>query len=112
MTIMNVGRDLSGNSLFAPKFSDSMQRTTLAVGVAQSFTVPTNAENFIAIFSYEPGSIVWVSNNGTATDSSSSVAGTVCSLNPSARKVSGGSAISMFTPDTSTRVGIEFYVQQ
>ena len=56
---------------------------------------------YIAIFSYEPGSQVWVADNATAAiPVGASFASTTSELNPSARVVNAGDVVHFFTPDS------------
>jgi hypothetical protein len=111
MTVkFNMTRDISGATSFGlpfPKLVDQASfNTTLAVGVAQSVTVPGSHKRWIAIFSYQPGSTVWVANNETAAVPGGAFAVTASELNPVAREVEEGDVISFITPDTTSQIGV------
>lgn len=110
-TKFNLTRDVNGYNGFGLPFSINGYSTELAANVAQSVTVPVTYSNWIAIFSYTPGSNIWVNGVTTAAVPGSSFAATTSQLNPSARAVKGGSTISFITSDsTSPQVGVSFYV--
>ena len=108
-TLLNMGRDVQGYNAYAPFFAVDGQSTTLSANAAQNFTVPSNFENWIAVFSYEPGSNVWVANNTTAAVPSTSFAATVSQLNPAARWVNAGDVLSFITGDATALVGVSLY---
>jgi|ERR1700761_1866882 len=119
-TKFNLSRDINGFNGFGVPFSDTLYATNLTTGAAQSLAVPLvmgmggngiyNGPEYIAIFSFEPGSNVWVSNGGTAATPGSSFALSTSELNPAARFVKGGDILSFITPDSSAYVGVAFYV--
>lgn len=104
-------RDIAGLNGFGIAPTYDMQSGLLAVGVAQSITVPDNYPWWIAIFSYTPGASVWVSFTTTAVAPTGAAGSTASALNPSARRVAAGSTISLITADgTSPAFSIEFQV--
>lgn len=108
--LFSMTADINGRTGFGIKFSNNNQNTDLATGVAQTFTVPGDSfSEWEAIFSYEPGSRVWVAYNTTATVPGGSVANTASCLLPCVRTVRGGDTISCITPDASAEVGISYY---
>lgn len=119
-TKFNLVRDINGFNGFGVAFSDALYDTTLAIGVAQSLTVPVSmgmggnglysGPEYIAIFSFQPGSNVWVADNFTATVPGASFAATNSELNPAARLVKGGDVLSFITGDSTALVGVAFYV--
>lgn len=108
-TIFNMTRDINGFNGFGLEFADDNQKTTLAVGVEQHFTVSSNYSTWLAVFSFEPGSSVWVANNETAAVPSGSFSSTDSQLNPSARKVFGGDVLSFISNNTTAEIGVSLY---
>src|ERR1041385_845810 len=108
-TLFNMIRDINGYNGFGLPFSVDNKSTTLLAGFEQNFTVPSNFENWILIFSFSPGSSVWVANNVTASTPGVSFSDTLSELNPSARGVKGGDVISFVTSDTSVEIGVSLY---
>ena len=111
-TKFNMIRDISGYNGFGIIPTYDIQATSLAASTAQTFTVPDNYPNWIAIFSYTPGSDVFVDFSGaTATVPGSTVGAVTVALNPSARAVKGGSTFSAISPDyTSPFICVEFQI--
>jgi len=104
-------RDVSGDNGFGLPFAQDAWNTYLAANAEQNFTVPANYEWWIAIFSYTPGSNIWVADNTTAAVAGSSFATTTSELNPAARLVKSGDVLSFITADTtSPNVSVIFYV--
>lgn len=106
-----MSRDINGYNGFGLPFSVDGAFTTLAQNVAQSFTVPSDYPNWIAVFSYSVGSNVFVNGMGTATVPGGTVTDSTSQLNPVARAVKGGQTISVITPDTAAYVQISYYVK-
>jgi hypothetical protein len=110
-TKFSMVRDINGYNGFGILPTYDIQGTSLAVSAAQSFTVPSDYPNWIAIFTYTPGSNIWVSFTTTATVATTSVTSLTSVLNPSARQVKGGSTISVITADaTLPFVCVEFQI--
>ena len=104
-------RDINGYNGFGLPFSNSNYSATIT-GAATTLTVPTNTKHtqLLAVFTFEPGASVWVSNNNTATiPAGATFAATNSDLNPSARVVNEGDVLSFITSNTSTLVGVTFY---
>jgi hypothetical protein len=102
-------RDVNGYNGFGLIPAEDKYSTTLAATVAQTFTVPDNFQNWIAVFSFEPGSSVWVAHNTTATLPGGSVASSVSELNPTVWQVKGGDTISAISNNTTAEIGVKFY---
>lgn len=89
-TKLNFGRDVQGYNSYAPAPSTNMYSATLAAGGSSSITLPTNVPYWIAAFSYQPGSDIWVSYSTSGASSAAApagatFAGTTSELNPGAR---------------------------
>jgi hypothetical protein len=109
-TKFNMTKDVAGYNGFGVMFADDGYQTTLATGVAQTRTVPSNYPNWLAVFSYTPGTNVWV-GNGTTAVATGAFTATTADLNPSARYVTAGQTLTFITSDTtSPQVKVSFYV--
>lgn len=117
-----LSRDVNGYNGFGLKFTDTAYSCTLATSTDTSLAIPEyasiggaayygNAEpKLIAIFSYDPGSSVWVAKNTAASvPAGSSFAATASELNPSAREVSGGDVLHFFSAGTTINVSVSLY---
>lgn len=110
-TIFNMTRDVGGYNGFGIRFAIDGYKGVLAVGVEQHLTVPSNYPNWIAVFSYTPGSNIWVDGTTTAVAPTGAFVATTADLNPSARFVIAGQTLSFITSDTtSPQVKVSFYV--
>ena len=107
----SLTRDVNGYNGFGLQFSDTKFNATIAQSTDTTLTIGGNAvmggiaqpsvNKYIAIFSYEPGSQVWVADNATAAiPAGASFASTTSELNPSARVVNAGDVVHFFTPDS------------
>ena len=109
-TIANFNRDVGGAVAYAPKFGTDNYSSELTVGLEATVTVPDNYDNWIASFAYQPGTVVWVANNATATvPAGATLAATNSELNPSQKSVHKGDVIHMISPNMTAQVGIVFY---
>lgn len=107
----NMTKDVAGYNGFGIKPTTDIRATSLAANSAQSVTVPSNYGNWIAIFTYTPGSNVWVSFSGTAAVATTSFTSGISVLNPAARAVVAGQTISFITSDaTSPFICVEFQI--
>ena len=113
MTFFSMSRDINGYVGFGLPFSNEKYNTILSSGSAQTLTVPSSSnatyQKVLAVFSFEPGSVVWVSNNETAAVPGSSFASATSELNPAARLVNAGDVLSFITDNTTSEVGVTFY---
>lgn len=101
-TKFNLTKDIAGYNGFGIVFAQDGQATSLAANAEQHFVVPSNYSNWIAIFSYTPGSNIWVDGITTAAVPSTTFGATTAELNPSARAVVAGQTLSFITADTTT----------
>lgn len=110
MTKLLLTRDQAGYNTFGLPFSSQKFDTTLAIGVEQTLTAPTNnVLGYLAIFSYEPGAKVWVALGATATVPGVAFGATDSELNPTAREVPVGSVLHFITNDATAEIGVAFY---
>jgi hypothetical protein len=107
ITKETLGTDINGKVDFSlPKMSYG-QGTTLAAGVAQTFTTPANFNR--VFFSYSVGTDVFVAIDNTAAVFGGAVANTTSELNPAVRQLSiaGGQTISVISP-AAAYVGLRY----
>lgn len=107
-------RDINSYNGFGLPFSTDKYSTTLSAGSEQTMTAPKSpypdCPNILAIFSFSPGSSVWVSNNATAVVPGGSFSSVSSELNPAARSVKGGDILHFITSDDGgDEVGVSFY---
>jgi len=113
-------RDINGYVGFGLPFSEMTFQATLATSTNTTLTVPTSlslgrqgnttSAQFIAIFSFDPGTSVWVSNNTTANSpAGASFVQTNSQLNPAARTVKAGDILNFYTPGIGVSVNVSFY---
>lgn len=117
----SLTKDINGYNGFGLQFSDTKYSATVAQSSDTTLTIGGNAamgavaatthNKYIVIFSYEPGSQVWVALNETAAiPVGATFAATDSELNPSARQVQTGDVIHFFTPDaTGAEVSVAVY---
>lgn len=104
-------RDVGGYNGFGIQPTYDIQGCSLAASVAQTFTVPNNAQNWIAIFSYTPGATFFVNFTTTATLPTGTVGAVTNALNPAGRALVGGTTFSVITPDaTNPYITVEYQI--
>lgn len=110
-TLLEFGRDVQGYNAYAPATAADKWSATIASGTATSITVPANYSTWVAVFSYQSGTDIWVDLTGAtaAVPGGSTLAKTTAELNPAARTVYAGNSISIITDDTTADVGIALY---
>lgn len=111
-------RDINGYNGFGLQFSDSKYGVLLVQDVEQTLTIPVNPDgmykNYLAIFSVEPGTNIWIALNSTAAYPSGAIASISSELNPTARYIKGDGeqVLHFITPDTQAKLGIALYAVQ
>jgi len=110
-TLLNFGRDVQGYNAYAPSRSKDIWKANLASGAESHFTVPSNHEVWIAVFSIQPGTDVWVDLSGAtaAAPATGTLTSTTAELNPGSRTVYAGDLVSMITDNTSAEVSVALY---
>lgn len=100
--------DTQGQNAFAPKFTATNQATTLDPASEQHFTVPSDFDKWVAIFSYSAGSDVFVACNETAAIPESTFEETASVLLPAVRFVNAGDVLSFISAESAI-VGVSLY---
>jgi hypothetical protein len=110
-TKFNMTKDVAGYNGFGVMFATDGFKGLLATSTEQHVTVPANYPYWLAVFSYTPGSNVWVDINATAAVPVGAFTATTSDLNPSARLVQAGDTLSFITSDVAgAQVKVSFYV--
>jgi hypothetical protein len=109
-TQLLMQRDVAGENTFGLIPTDKKFKNILAVGVAKTVTVPTDANKFLAIFSSQPGTSVWWALNATATlPTAGEFVASNAEQDPSSWVVENGDTISAITNSATAEVGVKFY---
>ncbi len=109
-TLFNMTRDINGYNGFGLPFSINKVSAELAQDDDTTATVPSYADHYIAIMSYQPGASVWVAKNETAErPGGATFDDTTSELNPVARYVAAGDVLHFLTGDTTALVSVIFY---
>jgi hypothetical protein len=110
-TKFNMTRDVAGYNGFGVQWPQDGESALLAANTEQHITVPSNYPNWLAVFSYTPGSNIWVDGTTTAVVPTGAFSATTAELNPSARQVTAGQVLSFITSDTGTpQVKVSYFV--
>lgn len=113
MAVNNLifGRDVQGYNAYAPQDASIKYSATLTNGSATSITVPKSYPSWVAAFSIQPGSNVYVDFTGAtaAIPVGATLASTTSSLNPGQRTVFSGGTISVITDNTTADIVIELW---
>lgn len=110
-TKLIFGRDVQGYNAYAPPFSKDKFSATIASNGNSTITIPSNFQNWIIAFSFEPGATCWVAHNTTAAPPvGTSFASTTSELNPGSRSVNAGDTINIYNHGVDAAdVGIILY---
>ncbi len=109
-TVLNFGRDVQGYNAYAPPFSTDKFSATIANGVEQTFTVPSNYKTWIVSIVPNSGGNIFVARNQTAAiPAGATFAATNSEQNPGPRTVYAGDVIHVITDDTSVDVSAILY---
>ena len=100
-TKLSLTKDINGYNAFGLLPTQDIYAGSLAVSTEQHFTVPSNNEYWLAIFTFTSGANIWVDFITTATVPSSTVGAVSTVLNPAGRQVKAGTVISMITGDST-----------
>ena len=103
-TLLSFGRDIQGYNAFAAPVSSDKFSATLASAGNSTITLPPTSQNWIVSFSYQPGSDIWVSYNGTAA---APVGSTFASSN--SELLPGSRKLPAFQNNGTTPTTINFY---
>ncbi|MFA6080757.1 MAG: hypothetical protein WC753_04775 [Candidatus Gracilibacteria bacterium] len=122
MTAANLLKDISGTNTFGLTFSANKYSASLAASTDTTLTVPAispmgNANaygnsipNLMAVFTFEPGAIVWVAVGATAAvPVAASFGATSSEMNPAVRYVKSGDVLHFFCATANTDVSVMFY---
>ena len=109
-TLLSFGRDSQGFNAYAPRPATNAFSVTLAADTAASFTVPSNYQNWIVVFSVSPTASVWFDFTGAtaAVPAGNTFAATTAERNPAARTLVAGNAISVISANAQD-VGVTLY---
>jgi len=113
-TLLSFGRDIQGQNAYAPISAEDKWFSLLFNGTEASITVPDNYENWIVVFSIQPGTAVWVDLSGATAvvPTLNTLEPCTVELNPAARRVQAGDKISMITSNAQAQVGVMLYAIQ
>jgi hypothetical protein len=108
-------RDINGYNGFGLPFSDTNYQVVLQAASNKTLLVPLSPypefPHMMVVFSYDPGSRVWVANNTAATTpSTGAFAATQSQLLPGGRIVKSGDTLNFITDQPLVVVGVSFYV--
>jgi hypothetical protein len=109
ITKFKMIRDIAGYNGFGLTFTEWNYNIVLASGSTKTLTIPEEDERYIAIFSFEPGSTVYVANNDTAAIPGASFAKSSSQLNPVGRWVKAGDVLSFITSNTNADICVQLY---
>lgn len=114
MTILNLNTDAKGTNTYGrvPAATKHSAAITATAGEA-TITVPSSAKKWVAIFSYEPGSSVWVSVNTAAIVAvGTTFSATDSELNPVAYQLNAADVIHCLTSNVTASIGVSLYALQ
>lgn len=103
-------KDINGNVNYSIEPALIKYGCLLSAGLPASFTLPTEYKRYDVLFNYKPGTRVFVAINEEAGFGGDSAFVSVnAMLNPSVRRIPGGSSVYVRTPDDLTDVWVEIY---
>lgn len=107
----NTFRDGSGSAAYAPLLTHvNKTQTTLLAGIEQTFTMPTDAKNYVVLFGYNQGATVFIGWGSSAISTpGASFSSTTADINPQARTVPGGTILRFKTIDVQAFLTVDWY---
>ncbi len=111
-TKFSMIRDINGYNGFGLIQSDTMYGVLLSTSAVQNMIVSGPEAEYLAIFTYQPASNVFVTISDTGVNAvifSGTLNPVVSEINPVARRVKVGGTISLITPDATAYVGVTLY---
>ncbi len=113
ITVLNLAKDVNGFNSYVRPAPNYVFSTTLIQDEEQNFTVPpldnASYKSIKVIFSFAPGSQIWVAVNDTAELPGASFSLGISELNPTSYWVSPGDVISFITSDASDTLSAALY---
>lgn len=110
MTQLNFARDVQGFNTYAPAQPDLIYSATLVNGASDSITIPSTYENWILAVSYQPGTVTYMSVNGTAAaPAGGTFAASVSELNAPVRRVQAGDVVDFLTSSATADVTVSLW---
>jgi hypothetical protein len=100
-TKLSLTRDINGYNAFGIIPTYDVYACSLTAAAEQNITVPSNYEFWLAVFTYSPGSNIWVDFTDTAAVPGGTIGLVSAVLNPAGRQVKAGSTISFITSDAT-----------
>lgn len=103
-------RDINGYNGFGRRPPTLIWNATLIANTATNFTLPSSYQNWIVLFSVEPGSNVWICINDTAAvPAGNTLVAATSELIPSAYQLVAGDIVSVISPDVTTNFSAAAY---
>lgn len=109
MTTLNLTRDVTGAVTYSRYPAEYLQRRELDASTAYTYTVYGEHQVYNVLFSYTPGSSVFVKKNGTATLPTTTPDNDTSELNPSCWTIKQGETISFITADSNVAFTASHY---
>lgn len=109
MATLLITRDASGVPAWGLEFSSDAWNVQLSTGVEETITAPTsNTKGYLAVFSFEPGTSVWVSLE-SITLPTGTPARAYAQLNPGPKQIPAGATLYFKTANSTADIGVAFY---
>ena len=113
ITRFKMIRDINGFNGFGVVFSNTNYKALLSGNVIETLIMPPTQDatypNIFAIFTYQPGSPVWVALNDTVSIPTGSFTQVNAQLNPATRYLKTGDTLSIITSDPTCEMGVSLY---